>query len=659
MKGPDVNDLAREGKLPAHPMEGTERTHIGPDGQSRRGAPPGEPPDSKVPWYYDSRGVLRPGHEPGSPDEHFDDVNVEMESAPRVRVKGRPTISVTTEIADVVDQALGALASDAGVYQRDGYLVHVVRTTDAEATDVILAGTPQIRRVAPATMLERLTRVALWERTVKRKDQFQTVAALPPPAVVQAALARGEYPSIRSLVGILEAPSIRADGRPIQDAGYDKVTRYLYVPAEPFPRVPEAPTQADASRARELLEEVVADFPFERPALGRSVFVAALLSILARPAIRGSCPGFVHDANVRGSGKTLLADVLGIITTGRPAGRMTFTSDEAELEKILASFALRGAALVCFDNVTRLGGEPLDKVLTAVDLVDLRVLGKSEIASLPWRAIVLATGNNVEVMGDTSRRVVVERLDCGEERPEDRTDFRHADLRAWVRQHRADLVVAALTVLRAWFVAGRPGGGLRPWGSFESWSAIVPPAIVFAGGVDPMLARPEAAGAMTTEGGALSALVEGWARLAPAGGLTAKAALDVLYTVERLRGSAAPDGHDDLREAIEALVATVPGKPPTSARLGYALRRFRRRVVGGRMLDSQPDRNGVARWQVVTRGRTDAGDAGDAGDVSNPSRGQEFEEQDPGGSRNIPRDPPHPPQGFLDDLAEMGIGGRS
>ena len=44
--------------------------------------------------------------------------------------------------------------------------------------------------------------------------------------------------------------------------------------------------------------------------------------------------------------------------------------------------------------------------------------------------------------------------------------------------------------------------------------------------------------------------------------MTAKSALGLLYTPERLKGQAAPDGFEGMREAIEAVVWTLPGKAP-------------------------------------------------------------------------------------------------
>ena len=44
---------------------------------------------------------------------------------------------------------------------------------------------------------------------------------------------------------------------------------------------------------------------------------------------------------------------------------------------------------------------------------------------------------------------------------------------------------SALTILNAYIVAGRPNQHLAPWGSYESWSALVRNAIVWCGEEDP------------------------------------------------------------------------------------------------------------------------------------------------------------------------------
>ena len=71
------------------------------------------------------------------------------------------------------------------------------------------------------------------------------------------------------------------------------------------------------------------------------------------------------------------------------------------------------------------------------------------------------TGNNVQLGADTSRRVCHIRMESPEERPELKSDFRHKELRVYVRKHRGKLLAAALTILRGWHVAGRPTHNLR------------------------------------------------------------------------------------------------------------------------------------------------------------------------------------------------------
>ncbi len=59
------------------------------------------------------------------------------------------------------------------------------------------------------------------------------------------------------------------------------------------------------------------------------------------------------------------------------------------------------------------------------------------------------------------------------EHPEERTDFRHPRLLAWVGENRGRILPAALTLLRAYVAAGRPVQRLPGFGSFEEWSDLV------------------------------------------------------------------------------------------------------------------------------------------------------------------------------------------
>jgi len=94
------------------------------------------------------------------------------------------------------------------------------------------------------------------------------------------------------------------------------------------------------------------------------------------------------------------------------------------------------------------------------------------------------------------------------ERPELRTDFKHPDLRAHVRENRGPFLSAALTILRGWVVSGKPQHGLPASGSFEGWSSVVREAIVFAGLPDPGARRDAWQTASDRDAAAMAAMLD-------------------------------------------------------------------------------------------------------------------------------------------------------
>src|SRR5207245_64846 len=78
------------------------------------------------------------------------------------------------------------------------------------------------------------------------------------------------------------------------------------------------------------------------------------------------------------------------------------------------------------------------------------------------------------------RRSVRMRQDAANERPWQRTDFRHPNLVEWTQAHRPALIAAALTMGRAWIDAGRPPGP-RTLGMFEGWARVIGGILIVAG----------------------------------------------------------------------------------------------------------------------------------------------------------------------------------
>jgi hypothetical protein len=519
----------------------------------------------------------------------------------------RPEIEVTPDEHKVNDRAVAAIGRDESLYQRGGVLVQIVRDHGPqELTEISRpANAPRIALVKEPTLRERLTAVA---RFVKRKEtdegeEFQQVH--PPAFCIAAVAARGHWPEVRHLEGVISSPILRNNGTVLQTRGYDITTGLCYEPDGPLVNVPTEPTHEDAVVCRDALLELVADFPFASAAHQAS-WLSFVLTPLARHAFPGPSPLFLIDANIRASGKSLLADLGAIIVTGRDMPRMSCPGEDDEMRKRITAIALGGDQMVLIDNIAgELGSASLDAVLTGTVWKD-RILGRSEIVEMSLMTVWAATGNNVILRADTSRRISHIRLESKLENPEEREDFRHPNLLKWVRDERPRLLAAALTILAAYCRAGRPNQGLKPWGSFEGWSSLVRQAIAWVGLPDPGETRQELARSSDREASSLRALLQGWPEVDAEGtGLTAT------RLIERLEAN--PDAHELVRSAISELCPTQFGKFPSSKSVGSKLRHLRGRVVGGKALDKR-DRHGTAVWFVRDVTQTDANQRQDIAD---------------------------------------------
>jgi hypothetical protein len=503
-----------------------------------------------------------------------------------------PVITITTKEHRIIDQAVEALAVDPNVYQRGNMLMTVLRDV-VPKNRVILRppGSPRVSPLPTPRLRELLTKWAVWEKVRKTRDgDDETVEAHPPEWAVAGIAARGCWPEIRPIESVTETPALRLDGTILDQAGYDERTALLFEPNAAFPPIPAAPTQADARRAAETLLRLVVDFPFAGED-HRAAWLAALLTPLARFAIAGPCPLFLIDANTPGTGKSKLTDVVAIVSMGRGMPRTTYPDTDDEMRKRISSIALAGDRLMLLDNIaTTFGGSALDSALTAMTWRD-RILGRSEMtAELPLFTVWYATGNNVALRGDVLRRIVPCRLETREERPEERREFTiEGDLLEYVQRERPRLVAAALTLLRAHAVAGRPDGGLNLLGSFEAWSRVVRSAVYWAIGRDPCRTREELRAA-DPEVLARVALIEGWAELLviqKEEGLTAAAALKLVKET--------PSGFDKLRDVF--MEWSRKDDLPSARSVGMRLKALKGRVINGKFFSSTEDR-GTQIWRV-------------------------------------------------------------
>ena len=523
-----------------------------------------------------------------------------------------PDIRVTVDMAAIVNAAESALLDKrprAPLYQRGGRLVRVI--TDARQPKLVdrPLGSPTIDNVPEAHLTELCSRAACWWTWDSRKNPPDWKPSRPPQWVAPTLAARGSW-RFPPLTAVIQAPTLRPDGTVLDRPGYDESTGLLFLPgAVKWPTVPKAPTREQAHDALTVLGEAFTDFPWLDDRCDRAAAIAAVLSLLARHAIAGPVPMFAARASTAGTGKSLLADVVSTIGTGRRAARMAppRDRDRDEERKRLISLAGAGDPFVLIDNIAPgrpFGSEALDGALTSMEVSD-RVLGKNTgkaILTLPWTAVVMVTGNNLTFRSDTGRRVIPVDLEANEEHPEERTGFTHDPLLPWVASERPRLVTAALTALRAYFIARCPRHNLTPFGSFEAWSDLVREALVWAGLPDPCESRLRIRAESDPERDDLSAALTAWYCTWKDAPMTLAA---VLRTLKEDRGDELPLGDEpgpeagaaDLKTALQALCPGA-GKELSARTLGTALRSNRGRIVGGLRFASRGKRHGAALWCV-------------------------------------------------------------
>ena len=369
------------------------------------------------------------------------------------------------ERARVVDQTLDLLRARGDVFDL-GTGATLARVTD-NATAV---------PVSRDWLTDYLDRAAEFytRRASKDEDGNETFKDIPEDAPVWAAMrlvAKDGDRGLPKLDAVVSAPTLRLDGSVLSEPGYDPASRLLLlIDSQETPHVSAQPTLDQARSALATLWTPFRLFPLV-DSVDHAVTLAAILTACIRASLP-TAPGTGFDAPAAGTGKTLLATAIGALSLGyAPAAMPPAGNQDDETRKRLFAALRDGHRVILWDNVRDgLGNAAMDAFLTASHYGD-RILGVSQTAILPNRALFLATGNNLKMLGDTCRRILPARLDARIERPYGREfDFCPLEM---VLARRHEMVAAALTLIRAWFTAGRPRHGRGRSASFEQWDDLV------------------------------------------------------------------------------------------------------------------------------------------------------------------------------------------
>jgi len=547
--------------------------------------------DITCPWVTEHTGAVNGGTAYFEPDDHWPIgglkcfhghcadrhvrdllrfLGIEIDAA-----RMKPTIRVMAgEIHRVVDAAERELAHSRRHYQRGGLIVTVVTDPGTRET--------RVQDISAPALVRALAGVATWERFDARAEDWVRID--PPARHATVLFDSTSYHHLPVLSGLARQPYLRPDGSLMTAAGYDASSGMFGVfDAQEF-AIPDVPSLADAKAALALLQDLLTEFSFPR-----NTDLAAALSGMLTAAIRPSlvhAPMFHARAHMVGSGKSYLCELITAFATPQRGTPTTFPADDEECRKLLLAELLRAPAVIEFDNLTGdlVAHKSLCTALTSEHMSG-RILGVSKTASVSTRSLFLSSGNNVGPVQDMTRRCISIHLDPGCEVPAARS-FKRPDLMREVLRERGRYVAAALIIVRAWIVAGRPKADCRPMAGYGEWSDLCRQPLLWLGLADATESVFEAM-AEDPDRETLDRLLTAWES---AFGKTAAMVRDAV------RVSAFGDQHSELREVLHD-IADQRGEV-NRRRLGWWIKRHAGRIVDGRRFVRASGNRSAEAWQV-------------------------------------------------------------
>jgi hypothetical protein len=460
---------------------------------------------------------------------------------------------------------------------------HLVRRTQAhddakiQRKDDALMLTP----VSPEWMTKRFGEIALIQKWFQGAWINTDLTA----KYVLGLLNLGGWTRLRPLNAIARAPFVREDGSICDTPGYDPRTRVLYVPSTEYPNIPAEPDRDSARAAIERIRGVFDQFPWKEPA-SESAFLSHILAEAARLAI-DCCPIYFYDAPSAGTGKGLLQEMAARIVHGSEPAIRPWVSDGDEIRKSLYASLLAGDRSLWFDNVPtghKVRSPELCAFITSSTWKD-RKLGESETLGVSNKCVLVASGNNITPVSDLARRSLVVRMDANTEKLKERVfKIPEGMLRPYVMEHRPQMLVDALTVIKAFHAAKSIPKMPVALQSFGAWSRFCRDPLIWLGLADPVVTQKETDDETTSVGNVFERLHQQFGDRTFTG-------LDVAHLVN---GLADPNG-----ELANELMENGCSEPNQPKKVGYWLRGCRDRISSGLKLTHAGDTRTGVKWRFT------------------------------------------------------------
>jgi hypothetical protein len=528
--------------------------------------------------------------------------NNNKSTLPIIRVVDGKMMEITTEI-DVAIHARG----EQNIYQRSGQVVYARTVTLPTWEKGVVTNIQHLIPVSKENLVVMLEGVCVLVKYDAKQKGWRRISC--PDRLAEAYLQNAR--DLPAITGIINAPTILSDGSIIEKPGYNPDGKVLFDPkGVTFPKIPAEPSEDMAHTALKVLMAPLAHFPFEgengkkRNSVSRSVALASMITPLIRCSLP-SAPMFAFDAPEAGAGKSKLTDINSILMCGTRAAVISQGYGDNELEKRIDSALLAGQQMIAIDNCDRpLDSNVLCQVLTQLHR-DARILGLSKMITVSCNVNVNCNGNNLILSTDLIRRSLMSTIDPKVENPSKR-QFPFEPVQ-YVTKYRAQLVVAALTLVRAYQITNRKVA-LDAFGSFEIWSKHVREALVWLGLEDPYISQDKLQ-ERDVKKGTLSSVIAAWREHPTLGGIPCTAAEAV-----KIIGPAMPPGSmvsmvggektDELRQELMAAVLKRGDRQLTSHNLGNWLNKVAGQVVDGVKFKRVgfDGHSKVGQWKIVPGG---------------------------------------------------------
>lgn len=378
---------------------------------------------------------------------------------------------------------MGVIVPSFPIYQRGPKLVEIVPVNQEGGLrdDVYWfpKGSYILREVQPDQLAMRILPAKVkWMRKYAKGWKPASISV----PICSTFLGIGNWPDAQKLRAFVQHPTLRDDGSLLMDRGFDRKSG-LFLTDKIDVQVPKKATLAQAQAALKVLFYPFHEFRWIDTTVSKSAMLSAIFTVGIRHLFDDGVPLFAVDAPRHGSGKSKLVKAISNLWFGRPMSVTPYSNDHEEMKKHLASMLLNGDRVILFDNVhpnVKVNDPTLNALLTS-GRITFRELGTQKMLELDSAASFFMTGNKLKIVGDMIRRTIRMQIDPGGLNPMDRK-FKIDPLEGFVLQHRVKLLSAALTILTAFFHAGKPvQKGVLPIASFEQWSNTVRNLILWLG----------------------------------------------------------------------------------------------------------------------------------------------------------------------------------